>query len=134
MRYQISAWEDSDSLERRIFEDDKGNQIYLDIAWSDATFFVNSENFPEEHPNKLGIPISTMDGFEVDDYTDGNAELNFPEGQFSTTEINHITASWEERGDDVLEEMGFSEKNSEWYISSEIRCYEVEEDDENEED
>lgn len=98
--------------------------------WADAWFYVNDSEIKSDQHTDLGVMISNMDGFNVDDYTDGNADLNFEEGKFSESEIEQITEKWNIEGDEVLNDLGFSETSSEWYITSEIQCHEAEDDEE----
>lgn len=128
MRYQISAWEESATIERRIFDNEE-RKIFLDIVWEDAVFYADEEPSATETENdELGFLLNNLKGFEVDDYTDGHASLNFEDGKFNEIEKEEIIKEWETYGDESLTDLGYSECDSLFHIRGEIKCEIVDED------
>jgi hypothetical protein len=129
MRYQITAWEEFGTLERRHYRNDKGQHFTLDIRWADSLFIVDEDICSTDETRKNGLLLNDLPGFDLEFTYDGQITIVFDDNAFSDKEKDEITEVWTESDDEGLRNIGYDEDDVEYFIFGEVKSHEIDDED-----
>ena len=127
MRYQITAWEEFGTLERRHYKNNKGQHFTLDIRWADSLFIVDEDIYSTDESRKKGLLLNDLPGFDLEFTNDSEVTIVFDENSFTNKEKDQITAVWTENDDEGLRNIGYDEEYFEYFIFGDVKSHPVEE-------
>ena len=129
MPYQITAWEEFGTLERRHYRNENGQHFTLDIRWADSSFVVDEDIHSTDETRKNGLLLNDLPGFDLEFTYDSRVTIVFDEDAFSNEEKEEITEIWTDCDDEGLRNIGYDEEDCEYFIFGEVKSHKVPDED-----